>query len=200
MPDMRLTRIFVVGIVTAMLCGCGSDVDSDPGDNGRVDGGAGGADAAAGNLPQSAYCMPVADWPGARLDAEEQVLALVNQARAQGADCGSKGSFGPTDALAADPALRCAAQMHSLDMYERDYFDHVNPDGQQPWDRMELAGYTWRQAGENIASGAADAEAVIAQWMSSPGHCANIMSSDFVHIGIGGHLEARLWTQTFGRP
>jgi uncharacterized protein YkwD len=38
------------------------------------------------------------------------------------------------------------------------------------------------------------------QWMSSDGHCANIMSPKFVHVGIGYHGDSQLWTQVFGAP
>jgi uncharacterized protein YkwD len=47
-----------------------------------------------------------------------------------------------------------AARKHSIDMGTRNFFDHVNPDGQDPFARMKAAGwnptgaYAW---GENIA-------------------------------------------------
>ena len=63
------------------------------------------------------------------------------------------------------------------------------PEGEQPWDRMELAGYTWRAAGENIAAGNSTAAATMDQWMNSSGHCRNIMNGDFSDLGVG-HVEA----------
>jgi uncharacterized protein YkwD len=65
---------------------------------------------------------------------------------------------------------------------------------------MESAGYSWASAGENIAGGSATAEDAVAQWMGSDGHCANIMSPDYVDIGVGYVDDARLWTQVFGVP
>lgn len=152
----------------------------------------------SGEQPQSGYCDPVADWPGAWEALEDQVVVLVNQQRSQGAACGSEGSFEPAGPLEAHPALVCAARVHVQDMHERDYFDHVSPDGEQPWDRMARAGYSLVQAGENIALGATTAEGVMQQWMDSDGHCANIMSPGFDHIGIGHQADGRLWTQVFG--
>jgi uncharacterized protein YkwD len=150
--------------------------------------------------PAESDCDAVAGWAQPWIAVERQVLDLVNQQRSQGADCGSKGVFAPAEPLAQNPLLDCVARAHSLDMFERDYFDHQNPDGDQPWDRMEAAGYEWRQAGENIASGSSTAGAVMEQWMSSDDHCANIMSPEFVHVGIGFHGDSRLWTQVFGAP
>ena len=92
--------------------------------------------------------------------------------------------------------------MHSKDMYDRDFFDHTNPDGELPWDRMDRAGYNWSAAGENIAAGNPTAAATVQQWMESDGHCANIMSADFTELGVGyypGGEWGHMWTQVFGR-
>lgn len=150
--------------------------------------------------PMLGDCDATADWPADWVAIERQVLDLVNQQRSQGADCGSEGVFGPAEPLAQHDVLDCVARAHSLDMNERDYFDHTNPDGEQPWDRMAEAGYSYSQAGENIAGGSSTADGVMEQWMSSDGHCANIMNPGFVHIGIGFHGDSRLWTQVFGTP
>lgn len=148
------------------------------------------------------YCVDAAAWDPAWKALEEDVLAQVNQVRAQGANCGSKGTFAPAPPLTMNPALRCAARMHSLDMAARGFFDHTNPDGESPWDRMGKAGYgPYAAAGENIAAGSADAAGTMMQWMTSDGHCANIMSPNFQHLGVGyspGGQYGHLWTQVFG--
>lgn len=171
------------------VAACGSDGDAGGDDD--------GGDDTSG--PVDGYCDAVDGWSGARAAAEDEVLELVNQHRAEGATCGAR-TFGPTDPLTMDPALRCAARVHTQDMADREFFDHTNPDGEAPWDRMESAGYSWSNAGENIAGGSSTAAGVVQQWMDSPGHCENIMSPDFVDIGIGYVDDARLWTQVFGVP
>jgi uncharacterized protein YkwD len=153
-----------------------------------------------GAEPPPSDCDAATNWPPAWSATERQVLDLVNQQRSQGAACGDKGVFGPAEPLAQNALLDCVARAHSLDMHERDYFDHTNPDGEQPWDRMEAAGYRYAQAGENIAGGSSTADGVMEQWMASDDHCANIMNPDFVHIGIGFHGDSRRWTQVFGAP
>jgi uncharacterized protein YkwD len=154
------------------------------------------------DVPDNAYCASVANVDPAWKQLEEDVLVIVNQRRAMGADCGSKGMFGPTGPLTMEPALRCAARKHSADMEARDFFDHTNPDGESPWDRMAMAGYGgFSNAGENIAAGSPDAAGTMMQWMNSDGHCGNIMNPDFEEIGVGyypGGQYGHLWTQVFG--
>ena len=99
-----------------------------------------------------------------------------------------------------DPALRCAARVHSKDMFDRGFFDHDNPDGESPWDRIARAQYDANPTGENIAAGYPDAAAVMTGWMDSPGHCNNIMAEGSNELGVG-YYEGAYWTQTFGnRP
>lgn len=121
--------------------------------------------------------------------AEAEVLALVNEERA-------KVGCRP---LRADEALNGLAEAFSKDMAERGFFDHTDPDGDTPWDRAEQAGVT-NLGGENIARGQADAQAVMASWMASEGHRANILNCDYTTIGIGAHVAegGPWWTQDFG--
>ncbi|RMG95645.1 MAG: CAP domain-containing protein [Deltaproteobacteria bacterium] len=147
------------------------------------------------------YCQPVVDWDPSWAAREEAIVELVNMYRAQGADCGQYGWMGPASPLVMQPNLRCAARVHSKDMADRGFFDHVNPDGEDPFDRMMKAGYSFFTAGENIAAGNDTAEATMQQWMNSDGHCRNIMNPDFAEIGVGyypGGQWGHLWTQTFG--
>jgi uncharacterized protein YkwD len=161
--------------------------------------GTGGVGDDDDDVPAGAYCDPAADWSPTAAALEEEILDIVNQHRAAGATCGGQ-AMPAVPPLTMNGALRCAARVHTLDMAERGYFDHTSPEGTLPWDRMESAGYTWSQAGENIAGGGSTAEGTMDQWMNSPGHCSNIMSGNFVDIGVG-HVEgAALWTQVFGSP
>ncbi|WP_019587041.1 CAP domain-containing protein [Deinococcus apachensis] len=133
---------------------------------------------------------------------EQRVLELTNQARAQGRTCGSQ--FFPAAApLSYNAALRTAAYNHSKDMAVRNFFSHTNPDGLDPFARMRAAGYTnFTSAGENIAAGQSTPEQVVAGWLQSPGHCANIMNAGYRDLGVGyyaGGSYRYYWTQDFGR-
>jgi RNA polymerase sigma factor (sigma-70 family) len=119
-----------------------------------------------------------------------QVVALVNKERSA-AGCGP---------VAEDPLLNKAALGHSEDMDARDFFDHTNPDGAEPGQRITAAGYTWSTYGENIAQGQQTPQAVMESWMNSPGHRANILNCSFKDIGVGVHKASGgpWWTQNFG--
>lgn len=121
---------------------------------------------------------------------EAAVVSWANTARAQE-------GLGP---LACHAGLERVARGHSEDMASRDYFDHVSPEGETPWDRMDRGGIDgYFSAGENIAWGYEDAAAVHAGWMGSDGHRANILNGSFTHVGIGIASQggALVWTQLF---
>jgi uncharacterized protein YkwD len=145
------------------------------------------------------WCEPTYEWSAESREFEEEVLLLTNERRAEGADCNSQGTFPAVGPLEMQSQLRCAARMHSRAMQLENFFDHNSPNGDLPWDRMEKAGYSYFAAGENIARGQGSPEAVVAGWMGSDGHCANIMSGDFSEIGVGFY-EGQHWTQVFGSP
>jgi uncharacterized protein YkwD len=140
---------------------------------------------------------PVGGWS----DFENQVLSLVNQARAVARSCGAQ-SYAATGPLSANTALHTAAYNHSRDMAVRNFFDHTNPDGLNPFQRMQNAGYTnFVTAGENIAGGQSTPQQVVSGWLISAGHCANIMNPSFKEIGVGysaGGSYGHYWTQDFG--
>jgi hypothetical protein len=182
----------------------GSSGDGGVTEDGGADGGGGsdGGGGAEGGLPEGVnaeYCADTAGWDLAWAEKEEEILRLVNERRAKGANCGGN-SYAATHPLTMNAALQCAARMHSLDMAERDFFAHETPEGENPGDRLRAAGFVGRGWGENIAGGNGTAAATMEQWMNSTGHCQNIMSPDFDYIGVGyvaGPMH--LWTQTFGR-
>jgi uncharacterized protein YkwD len=176
-----------------------SSDDSDPSVEPRDDDGSDHDTTSTDQTPENAYCETVANWDVTWADFENEVLELVNQQRAKGADCGSAGTFGPAEPLIMNAALRCAARNHSMDMGTRDYFDHYTPEEVGPSERLDQSGYSGSSWAENIARGYATPEAVVSGWMNSSGHCSNIMRAQSVETGIG-YYEGSLWTQTFGRP
>ena len=152
-------------------------------------------------LARPIVIAPLPDWPHAGQD----ILALVNAARARPRTCGTK-AFGPAGALTWNPLLGQAALAHSTDMAQKHYFNHKQPDGSQPADRATAAGYRWVRVGENIASGQRSVEEAVASWLDSPGHCANIMNPTFTEMGAAYAINPQnrnrtpYWTQVFGTP
>jgi uncharacterized protein YkwD len=119
---------------------------------------------------------------------EGQVVDLVNTQRAK-AGC---------EPLVVDPRLEQAAEEHSTDMAERNYFNHTTPEGLTFRDRIQSAGYANPQTAENIARGQRNAEQVMDGWMNSPGHRANILNCDLSRVGVGLDEDGMYWTQDFG--
>lgn len=78
-----------------------------------------------------------------------------------------------------------AAQRHACDMVERGYFDHRDPNGNRPSDRVRRTGYKSCLTAENIAMGQQSVSEVGAGWMDSSGHRKNILDPQITDIGIG---------------
>lgn len=134
---------------------------------------------------------------------QARVVQLVNVARSKARKCGSE-KFAAAPPLGASEDLDEAASRHARDMVKKNFFDHRGSDGSQPRDRVLRTGYKFQLTGENIALGPESAEEVVAGWLKSPGHCANIMEPRFRDIGVGvatGRGRGKIyWVQTFGAP
>lgn len=120
---------------------------------------------------------------------EREVVALTNEQRV-------KNGLAP---LQADQSLSKVARDKSLDMQMNNYFDHNSPVYGSPFDMMRSYGIQYTSAGENIAKGQRTPEEVVNAWMNSPGHRANILNSDYTHIGVGYVEQGNYWTQQFIR-
>jgi len=137
-----------------------------------------------------AGCLDAFDGPDADA-AAQAILAAINDERAA-VGVGS---------LAGDDRLKSAAIEHSRDMAARDFYDHQNPDGQEPWDRVGC------QAGENIHGGDLGRMQNVGQsktwntrepdelagyvaegWLNSRGHYENMIDSRWSAVGIGVHI------------
>lgn len=134
---------------------------------------------------------------------EFDMLAEVNEARSRPRQCGAK-HYDAAPPLRWVDELAEASQAHARDMAERDYFDHVTPEGQKPTDRLARTGYRWSLTGENIARGEMSADEALQGWLRSPGHCANIMDARFTGMGFavadGDRKGEVYWVQTFAAP
>jgi uncharacterized protein YkwD len=108
-------------------------------------------------------------------DSTELILRRINEIRARGASCGAKGDFAPAAALAWNTRLYAAAAGHSTDMAVNNYFAHLSPAGQAVRDRVVDLGYAYKLVAENIAAGQPSLDKVLAAWLASEGHCANLM-------------------------
>jgi len=114
--------------------------------------------------------------------------------------------FAPAPALAWNSQLTQAADAHSQDMAAKNYFSHTSADGRTLADRINATGYAWSGIGENIAAGYSTVNIVMDGWMSSDGHCANIMSPNFTAVGLAcvpgttSSTYSTYWTMDLARP
>ena len=121
-----------------------------------------------------------------------EVLELTNAVRAEHG----------LQPLILDPVASEAAYEHSWDMHLRGFFDHVNPDGEHPHDRLARHGVEFEISRENLARGHASPQDVVEGWMASPSHRANILYGGWTHIGVAVHSGAAngpWWAQEFYR-
>jgi uncharacterized protein YkwD len=172
-------------------------------------------------LPPPIAVEPVSGEPPPEPDQaatfEDQVMEQVNQQRWDY----NSGHLPPLSRCAL---LDTSSETHSVNMGVRDFFAHCDPDTlTMPGQRMAAAGYTSGSWAENIAAGYSTPAAVVAGWMASSGHRANILSTSYRELGIGYHYDSddsgnvrldqngdcvpdgsggpyyHYWTQNFGR-
>ncbi len=107
--------------------------------------------------------------------------------------------------LAISVPLTEAADIQSGNMARLGIMSHTLPGTDQPnlMDRAAAVGYDYSTLGENIAFNYPDADSVVAGWMASPGHRANILNASFTETGVSIAYDAQgepYYTQEFGKP
>ena len=130
-------------------------------------------------------CTGADQTPSARTitKARSATLCLLNEQRARHG----------LGRLRAHRSLQGAAQRYAGAMARGDFFSHVSPTGSTLEQRIRkgtryLAHALRYEIGENIAwgeGGLSKPRAIVAAWMASPGHRANILRPTFREIGIG---------------
>lgn len=120
-----------------------------------------------------------------RVPLETAAICLINEERT------SRG----LRAVASDGILEHVALDHSRDMRDRNFFSHVNPDGQDAGDRARAAGYR-DSVLETLSRGTQTPGQTVDLWMGSAIHRKIILDPD--HRGIGAGVADALWTLVFG--
>ena len=148
------------------------------------------------SLNQTYYCEPSAQ-------VQAETLRLINQARSVGRYCGAK-YYAAVAPVRWNRKLTLAAKRHSDDMAGHNFFSHKGSDGQQVDVRATRAGYRWRNIAENIHAGSNTTNKAVTDLIKSPGHCVNIMDSNYDEMGAACSRRSATtyvtyYTQTFGR-
>lgn len=143
--------------------------------------GAGGADWKIGKPLTTVW---TAEQSRSLPEIRQFALELVNRDR----------TINNLNSLQADATLSLAAQRHAEDMLQRQYFDHISPEGKSHRDRYLAAGGNPRLGvGENIVKGTArglgstyrQAEDFQRGWMYSNSHRQNILTRGYTKFGYG---------------
>ena len=79
--------------------------------------------------------------------------------------------------------LTQSAQAKCDDMVARDYWAHNTPDGISPWPLITSFYGKYAFLGENLESGIPAPTRIVAKWMGSPEHKANILDTDYQDVG-----------------
>lgn len=193
--SIRLPSLVIMTLASSVITACGSNGVS--------------PSTEAQNPGAAALPTPIAALPAhtLRCDASAQefqsvFLQLINEARAQPRQCGNS-SHEAAPAVRWNAQLHQAAQQHSIDMANRNFFSHTGSDNTRVAERVDATGYSWQRVGENIAAGQPTAEEALQGWLDSPGHCRNLMNPDFADIAVacvtGESTQFNTyWTNVFG--
>lgn len=115
-------------------------------------------------------------------EIESVIFTRVNEERAKAG----------VPALTYNKTMEKYARIKSQDMGQRNYFAHEDPEGKLITEKMKSDGVSYNSWGENIAyigggssSNVELGNEFMTNWMNSPGHRANILSTNFASIGVG---------------
>lgn len=175
---MTTSKVLIIFGQVLLLCACGAS-------NGGIKSGESLAALDESDAPDANCVYNNSFAPVPEKAMIEEVCRRTNAER-------SKVGLAP---LVLEGQRSLVAQTHSEDMSTRSFFNHENPDGLDPFDRLAAAGIPYSFAAENIAVGQTTAKQVMDDWMKSSGHRANILNPKFGRLGVGA-TNGR-WTQVF---
>jgi len=100
-----------------------------------------------------------------------------------------------------------AAEAKLSDMFQKQYFAHISPEGDDAGIILKEIGYDYLVVGENLARGYfKDSKDLVDGWMKSPDHRENILNPKFREIGVAqreGKFQGKeqyLAVQIFASP
>ncbi|CAI5715419.1 unnamed protein product [Hyaloperonospora brassicae] len=104
--------------------------------------------------------------------------------------------------LCMNKKLQHAAQLHARDMATKGFLSHTGSNNSTVSGRVKAAAYRWTYVAENVAAGQTTVADVVASWMNSKEHRANILSPDARMFECGYAYSPRskhkhYWTQNF---
>lgn len=87
--------------------------------------------------------------------------------------------------LVLDTKLTQLGNVKVQDMLRFNYFNHLSPTYNMPWDLAGQFDYEFVTFGENLARNYNNAKDVVAAWYASPTHKANLLKESYHYAGVG---------------
>ncbi|MBT9458345.1 MAG: CAP domain-containing protein [Burkholderiaceae bacterium] len=119
--------------------------------------------------------------PCSAMNTQAEALRQLNDLRVRGASCGNS-AFAAAPPLRWEERLAQSARGYARELAERDELSPLRHSVLR--ERFRGAGYRLRLAGENLAAGPEQVDELLALWLASPAHCANLLEPRFVDIGL----------------
>lgn len=140
--------------------------------------------------------------PGVSYTPEDYQVALeaVNQARTQAQTCTSQ-SYAAAPRLAWNGLLGEVARTRAEYIQQTGEFSHYEGGSSQlaAAVRAQQVGYRYRELGENLARGYAEAREAVSAWLeSAQGHCDLLMNPQFTEMGM--IKRGDYWVLVMGQP
>ena len=142
--------------------------------------------------PGSTEFIPITVYSRELSVDEESELALLNLVNAEGRKRGIAELTWRNEVVSV-------ARAHAKDMWKREYFGHVSPDGEDVVARMETEDVNFSVVGENLAL-APTLQTAHNGLMNSEGHRANILETEFNRLGVGvidNGIYGKMFVQIF---
>lgn len=114
-------------------------------------------------------------WSASPDELRAAVVCLINRARTR------RGLPG----LYQQGQLDRAAQAHTDQMVDDDFFSHSGLPDSNPGVRISAAGFSWGAYGEAISTGFRTAWDAVHGWLASTEHCRILLSPSYRYVGIG---------------
>lgn len=135
--------------------------------------------------PVAEFCAAVAGWDASASTVEDELLALLNEARAAGGvQCGTDPATNPLPIVDFDARLRCAARVFAADLAANNGATLVDSQGRDTQQRLQLAGYdhiTWGEA----FSLESDEQTAFADMLSRMDSCQPLVAQSAQSVGVG---------------
>ena len=99
--------------------------------------------------------------------------------------------------LSWSSSAAASSRKHSADMADYNFFNHIDPNGRTPGNRMNAEGISYTSCGENIIAGYGTSILSNHAWYNSEGHRKNMLNPNYRYLGVGFSYDAKSTYKTY---